>query len=95
MTQQDDGQIMVPEVMPENYARVNVTYGGTNGDLLDPIPYDTSDADVMSERLITLGAKPTSVGPVSYSSGISPSDRRTISEALNGTICGHNLRTWH
>ncbi len=27
-------------------ARVNITWGGQNGDLLDPIPYDSADGDV-------------------------------------------------
>ena len=30
----------------DNEARVNVTYGGTNGDLPDPVPYDSTDGDV-------------------------------------------------
>jgi len=30
----------------EHEARVNVTYGGTNGDLPDPVSYDATDGDL-------------------------------------------------
>lgn len=33
-------------VIGANDARVNVTYGGNNGDLPDPVSFDASDADV-------------------------------------------------
>jgi len=46
MTQQD-GESLLPEVLPaEHEAVVNVTYEGQNGDLLDPIPFDSSDAEI-------------------------------------------------
>ena len=32
--------------MNENEARVNVTYGGANGDLPDPVFFDSTDADI-------------------------------------------------
>lgn len=32
--------------LDQNYAIVNVTWNGQNGDLKDPVPYDTSDADI-------------------------------------------------
>lgn len=39
-------------------ARVNVTYAGSNGDLPDPVPFDSTDSDVrawVSEALSTGG----------------------------------------
>lgn len=33
-------------VVPENEARVNVTFGGQNGDLPDPVFFDSTDGDV-------------------------------------------------
>lgn len=41
-----------------NEARVNVTYGGSNGDLPDPVSYDSGDGDVktwVSEAIRTGG----------------------------------------
>lgn len=35
----------LPEIS-QNEARLNITWGGQNGDLVDPIPFDASDADV-------------------------------------------------
>jgi hypothetical protein len=35
----------MPEIN-ENEARVNVTYGGANGDLPDPVSFDATDAHV-------------------------------------------------
>jgi len=32
--------------MQDNEARVNVTYGGQNGDLPDPVFFDSTDVDV-------------------------------------------------
>jgi len=32
--------------MNDNQARVNVTFGGENGDLPDPVFFDASDADI-------------------------------------------------
>lgn len=34
-------------LIPEGYARLNITHGGNNGDLNDPIPVDMSDAEVL------------------------------------------------
>ena len=45
-------------MIAEHEARVNVTYGGENGDLPDPVSYDASDTDVLgwvSEALRTGG----------------------------------------
>lgn len=33
-------------VIQEDQARVNVTYGGQNGDLPDPVYFDSTDGDV-------------------------------------------------
>lgn len=33
--------------MEETEARVNVTYGGQNGDLPDPVSYDSTDRDIL------------------------------------------------
>jgi hypothetical protein len=33
-------------VLDANMARVNVTYGGQNGDLPDPVSFDATDGDV-------------------------------------------------
>ena len=43
--------VMVPQgaavhVIREDQARVNVTYGGENGDLPDPVSVDATDADI-------------------------------------------------
>ena len=35
----------MPEIN-ENEARVNVTFGGANGDLPDPVSFDSTDANV-------------------------------------------------
>ena len=35
----------MPAIDP-NYARLNVTYAGSNGDLPDPVAYDASDATI-------------------------------------------------
>lgn len=52
MTQQDDGQILVPEVVPApDQATVNITYQGQNGDLPDAVLFDVSDAEV--KRMVT------------------------------------------
>lgn len=32
--------------IPEGYARVNITYGGNNGDLPDPVSLDANDGDI-------------------------------------------------
>ena len=32
--------------IPAGYARLNITFGGANGDLLDPVAYDLPDADI-------------------------------------------------
>lgn len=34
------------EVIGNEYARVNITYAGANGDLPDPVFYDSTDADL-------------------------------------------------
>lgn len=34
--------------MEENQARLNITYGGQNGDLPDPISTDATDADILA-----------------------------------------------
>lgn len=34
-------------IIPDGYARLNITHGGNNGDLNDPIPVDMSDAEVL------------------------------------------------
>lgn len=36
----------VVRVMQDYEARVNVTYGGQNGDLPDPVNYESTDGDV-------------------------------------------------
>lgn len=33
-------------VIGENEARVNITYGGANGDLPDPVSFDATDGDI-------------------------------------------------
>jgi hypothetical protein len=34
------------KAIPENEARVNVTWQGQNGDLADPVVYDATDGDI-------------------------------------------------
>ncbi len=34
-------------VLGADQARLNITYGGQNGELRDPIPYASSDADII------------------------------------------------
>lgn len=36
----------MPNAISENDARVNITYGGENGDLPDPVLFEASDEDV-------------------------------------------------
>jgi hypothetical protein len=40
-----DEMVVAHDIHPDE-ARVNVTYGGSNGDLPDPVSFDASDADV-------------------------------------------------
>jgi len=45
----DDPINMAPVVyaaLPENAARLNVTWAGQNGELPDPVPFDANDADI-------------------------------------------------
>jgi len=37
-------QVYAP--LPENMARLNITWSGSNGDLPDPVPYDAPDGDI-------------------------------------------------
>jgi len=43
-----DEILMVPNYIniPVDAARLNITWGGANGFLMDPIPYDASDVDI-------------------------------------------------
>jgi hypothetical protein len=34
------------DVLAANEAKVNITFGGQNGDLRDPVPVDSTDAEV-------------------------------------------------
>jgi len=46
------------QLIDPNLARVNVTYGGQNGELIDPVAFDASEADVrawVTEALRTGG----------------------------------------
>lgn len=50
----DNNNAMV-HVLREDQARVNITYGGQNGDLPDPVHFESSDADIktmLSEAMI-------------------------------------------
>lgn len=54
-------EIMVPQPqLPENAAKLNVTWAGQNGDLPDPVPYDATDGDLkaMAAEAITNGYIP-------------------------------------
>lgn len=44
----DNEILMVPDYinMPADAARLNVTWNGANGFLVDPVPYDASDVDL-------------------------------------------------
>jgi hypothetical protein len=46
--------------MEEHEARVNVTYSGANGDLPDPVPFDTTDVVIrgLVEEAIRTGTLP-------------------------------------
>lgn len=50
----------VPGGIPAGYARLNITHGGANGDLLDPIAYDLPDADIrrMATEAVRTGSVP-------------------------------------
>ena len=57
----DDAIIMVPETnLPQNAAKLNVTWAGQNGDLPDPVPYDATDGDLrdMATEAIANGGIP-------------------------------------
>lgn len=41
-----DNVIQLRGDVRENEARVNVTWGGQNGDLTDPVPFDSADGDI-------------------------------------------------
>lgn len=36
----------IERVIPEGMARLNITFGGQNGDLPDPVSYDAADGDI-------------------------------------------------
>lgn len=36
----------IERVIPEGMARLNVTFAGSNGDLIDPVDYNATDGDV-------------------------------------------------
>jgi len=38
--------IPVVEPLPNGMAKLNITYGGQNGDLPDPVMFDSTDADL-------------------------------------------------
>ena len=42
----DDNVVAMPGVVQEGEARVNITWGGQNGDLPDPVSYDATDGDI-------------------------------------------------
>ena len=46
--------------MEDNQARLNITFGGENGDLVDPIFYDAADADIKTwaTEAVTGGSVP-------------------------------------
>jgi len=46
-----DNEAMVPVPIPAHMAKVTVTYSGEQGDLPDPIAYDSTDADL--KQMIT------------------------------------------
>lgn len=41
----NDNEMQV-QIVPQNYARLNVTYAGMNGYYPDPVPYDATDGDI-------------------------------------------------
>lgn len=42
-----DENALVPQVLiPENMARLNITFNGEQGDLPDPVSYDMTDGDL-------------------------------------------------
>lgn len=47
-------------VVPAGYARLNITFGGANGDLIDPVAYDLPDADIrrMATEAVQNGSIP-------------------------------------
>ena len=44
----DDNEALVPvvEPIPDGFAKLTITYGGQQGDLLQPVSYDSTDADL-------------------------------------------------
>jgi len=48
--QAQEGAIVVQDqaalVLQAHQARLNITWSGSNGDLVDPVPYDSADGDV-------------------------------------------------
>ncbi len=42
-----DNEMLIPvPVFDANQARLNITWSGQNGDLLDPVPFDLPDATI-------------------------------------------------
>jgi hypothetical protein len=48
VNQNDLAEIVPNPVLADHQARLNVTWGGQNGDLPDPIDYDAADAQVIT-----------------------------------------------
>lgn len=44
------------ELVPVGYAQVNITYNGQNGDMEDPVSFESSPADVLAMAQETLRA---------------------------------------
>jgi hypothetical protein len=44
--EQNDQVDAILEMVERNEARLNITYGGFNGDLADPVSYDAADGDI-------------------------------------------------
>lgn len=45
---EDNNEALVPvvEQLPDNMARLTITFGGQQGDLPEPVSYDSTDADL-------------------------------------------------
>jgi hypothetical protein len=44
--ERDEALVPVVEPLPENMARLTITYSGQQGDLPDPVSFDSTDADL-------------------------------------------------
>ncbi len=75
------------QVIGENEARVNITYGGMTGDMIDPVYYNTPDVDirVMVTEAVRSGTVP----------GINPVRDADFSDFVVDRFQANEVRPYH